>query len=182
MRHRIATWSTLLAVVVMLVALPALAATDRADAPAEHKWDFTHIYPDFEAWQADYDRIDGLIEEMAALKGQLANSPENVLRYYQLSDEGGMLSYKVYCYVALQGDLDLSDNEMQARRQEVSALFARWGQATSWFTPERLEIPYDEMWDDDRYWLPLLLAGQRFRGYFIFDGPTMLDHTLVVPG
>jgi hypothetical protein len=26
------------------------------------------------------------------------------------------------------------------------------------------EIPYDHMWDDDRYWIPLLLAKQRFVG------------------
>lgn len=37
------------------------------------------------------------------------------------------------------------------------------------------EIPYDEMWEDDRLWLPLLLKGQPFRGRFIFDGDHMLD-------
>ena len=25
-------------------------------------------------------------------------------------------------------------------------------------------IPYDEMWEDDRTWLPMLLAGERFEG------------------
>ncbi len=31
-----------------------------------------------------------------------------------------------------------------------------------WFPVDAL--PYDEMWEDDRHWLPLLLAGKRFRG------------------
>ncbi len=39
-------------------------------------------------------------------------------------------------------------------------------------------IPYDEMWADDRHWLPLLLSHQPFRGRFIFDGDAMLDYTL----
>ncbi|MEM1179712.1 MAG: 8-oxo-dGTP diphosphatase [Acidobacteriota bacterium] len=40
------------------------------------------------------------------------------------------------------------------------------------------DIPYDEMWQDDRLWIPFLLAERTFDGYFIFDGDSMLDHTL----
>jgi 8-oxo-dGTP diphosphatase len=42
-------------------------------------------------------------------------------------------------------------------------------------------IPYERMWADDALWLPLLLRGQRFRGYFIFDGDTMLDSLVEEP-
>jgi 8-oxo-dGTP diphosphatase len=37
------------------------------------------------------------------------------------------------------------------------------------------QIPYDEMWEDDRIWLPLLLADETFSGRFVFDGDVMLD-------
>lgn len=37
-------------------------------------------------------------------------------------------------------------------------------------------IPYDEMWEDDRLWLPLLLQKKTFTGRFLFDGDTMLAH------
>ncbi|MCX7886693.1 MAG: 8-oxo-dGTP diphosphatase [Verrucomicrobiae bacterium] len=37
------------------------------------------------------------------------------------------------------------------------------------------KIPYDEMWQDDPHWLPLLLARKHFRGYFVFDGDRMLS-------
>ena len=30
------------------------------------------------------------------------------------------------------------------------------------------EIPYDTMWPDDRYWIPLFLAGKKFRTKFLF--------------
>ncbi|MFQ5417671.1 MAG: 8-oxo-dGTP diphosphatase [Myxococcota bacterium] len=39
-------------------------------------------------------------------------------------------------------------------------------------------IPYAEMWADDRLWLPRLLAGETFRGRFVFDGDVMLDGTI----
>ena len=42
------------------------------------------------------------------------------------------------------------------------------------------EIPYDEMWQDDRYWLPLLLEGRDFDGTFYFneDASRLLDFKL----
>ena len=30
-------------------------------------------------------------------------------------------------------------------------------------------VPYDEMWEDDEIWVPLLLEGKAFSGQFIFD-------------
>jgi 8-oxo-dGTP diphosphatase len=41
-------------------------------------------------------------------------------------------------------------------------------------------IPYDEMWEDDRHWLPLLIRGQHFAGYFEFDGDRLLSRKVVV--
>lgn len=31
------------------------------------------------------------------------------------------------------------------------------------------DLPYAEMWPDDRHWLPLLLDGENFEGAFFFD-------------
>jgi len=35
------------------------------------------------------------------------------------------------------------------------------------------EIPWEEMWADDRHWLPQALAGGRFQAWFVFEGDTM---------
>ena len=37
------------------------------------------------------------------------------------------------------------------------------------------EIPFDRMWEDDRHWLPKMLAGEHPIGRFIFEGDKMLD-------
>ena len=42
-----------------------------------------------------------------------------------------------------------------------------------WFATDA--IPYDEMWADDRHWLPRMLAGERFEAWFKFDGDRMLS-------
>ena len=36
-----------------------------------------------------------------------------------------------------------------------------------WFNVN--QIPYNQMWEDDKYWLPLLISGQKFKGDFLFD-------------
>jgi 8-oxo-dGTP diphosphatase len=41
-------------------------------------------------------------------------------------------------------------------------------------------IPWDEMWEDDRHWLPLVLEGRRFSGRFLFEGDRMLDFALAL--
>lgn len=45
-----------------------------------------------------------------------------------------------------------------------------------WF--ELDAIPYDEMWEDDQYWLPRVLRGDTVDGRFIFDADKMLDHEI----
>ena len=48
--------------------------------------------------------------------------------------------------------------------------------APLWFALDA--IPYDEMWEDDRLWLPLALSGERFTARYVFDGDRMLDHAI----
>jgi 8-oxo-dGTP diphosphatase len=44
-------------------------------------------------------------------------------------------------------------------------------------------LPFDQMWADDRYWLPAVLAGKNVDLQAIFDGDQMLWHRLrTLPG
>ncbi len=46
-----------------------------------------------------------------------------------------------------------------------------------WF--HKNEIPYDKMWADDRYWLPILLAGKKFKGNCEYmDYNIMVSHEI----
>ncbi len=40
------------------------------------------------------------------------------------------------------------------------------------------EIPYEKMWEDDQYWLPMVIRGERFITRWIFDGDRMLDYDI----
>ncbi|MGA2875278.1 MAG: 8-oxo-dGTP diphosphatase [Nitrososphaerales archaeon] len=47
-----------------------------------------------------------------------------------------------------------------------------------WFPEE--ELPLDQMWEDDRYWLPLLVKGIKFHGVFEFtsDSKKLVSHAI----
>jgi serine O-acetyltransferase len=54
-------------------------------------------------------------------------------------------------------------------------------------TPEALPfwravdaVPYEEMWQDDKFWLPQVLSGEHVEGRFVFDGERMLWHEVAV--
>lgn len=51
--------------------------------------------------------------------------------------------------------------------------------APQWF--KKGEIPYDKMWSDDQFWLPLALEGKKIEGSFTFKEGELLDtHTIKI--
>src|SRR5262245_28934403 len=113
----------------------------RAEIDEGHKWNLTDIFPDWRIWEESLAELEGRIADYAALKGTLAKGPERLVGAYRLNDDLGQLAYKVYFYPSLKYDEDQRDNSVNARKQQVEALVARWQQATSWFSPELLKIP-----------------------------------------
>ena len=117
----------------------------RSEIPAEYRWDFSAIYPSWEAWDAGMKAMEGQMDAFAALKGTLGQGPAAVLKAYRSYDEIGMLQYKVYRYPQLQRDVDTRNQEIGGKFQRVGAIFAKFGTATAWFTPELLTIPQATM-------------------------------------
>jgi oligoendopeptidase F len=117
----------------------------RADIPAKYRWDFAAIYPNWEAWEAGMKEMELKMDAFAELKGSLSSGPAAVLKAYEAYDEIGILQYKVYRYPQLQRDVDTRDQDSAGKFQRVGAIFAKFGTATAWFTPELLTIPQATM-------------------------------------
>jgi oligoendopeptidase F len=122
---------------------PQARSRRREDIPERFKWNLADIFASWDAWQAAYTQLEAGIERYAALKGTLAQGPDRLLQAFRLSEELGQLAYRVWYYPSLQYDEDQRDNTVNARRQQVQILFARWKQAESWFNPELLQIPIE---------------------------------------
>ncbi len=118
---------------------------NRDEIAEDYKWDFSPIYPNWAAWEADMDTLAAHIDAYAALKGTLGDGAGALVHAYELGDEIGRLQYKLYRYPQLQRDVDMRNTDISGKFQRVNALFAKLGTATSWFTPELLEVGYGKV-------------------------------------
>jgi oligoendopeptidase F len=130
-------------------AISTVRNRNRAQIPERFKWNVQDIYTSWEEWEAAYKRLEAGVDRYAALRGTLAGGPENLLGAFSLSEELGQLAYRVWYYPSLQYDEDQRDNTVNAKRQQVQILFAKWKQAESWFSPELLQIPLETV----RQWM-----------------------------
>ena len=126
----------------MSLAAPApslLPSRDTIDP--KYTWDLNSIFPSWEAWEAAFNELDRGIDAYKKYEGTLAQGADQLLRALKDRDALAQLSYKVWYYPSLQYDEDQRNNTINARRQRVQLLIAKWQQATSWFQPELLKLP-----------------------------------------
>ena len=145
----------------------------REEIPDQFKWNLTDIFPGWVEWDAAYKRLEAGIERYAALQGTLGGGPERLLDAFKLSEELGQLAYRVWYFPSLKYDEDQRDNTVNARRQQVQILFAKWKQAESWFNPELLQIPLDTV----RQWIDSTETLQLYR-FAIEDLYRQQEHVL----
>lgn len=74
---------------------------------------------------------------------------------------------------------------------------SEWNQQVHFFSAERFEgnpeeteemspawfsfdkIPFENMWPDDRFWMPIFLSGKKFKGKFVFgENEEILEHEI----
>ena len=120
---------------------PSTVVPARAALDAKYTWDLGSIFPSWDAWEQAFTELDRGIEAYQKYEGTLAQSGEQLLCALTDRDALGQLSYKVWYYPSLQYDEDQRNNTINARRQRVQLLLAKWQQATSWFQPELLKLP-----------------------------------------
>ena len=109
---------------------------------------------------------------MEGESGEIAASRE-------LEEESGLIAERL----RKVGDIVFHNSETEHHRVEIFSVDSYSGDLAPndemeprWFSFE--EIPYDSMWEDDRHWLPLFLAGKSFEGEFFFENGKLVSNTL----
>ena len=88
---------------------------------AEQTWNLEAIYPDADAWEADFSRIRPLAEAFLAFRGRLSESAATLRKAIEALDDFERLGEKVYVYAHLRSDENTADNTNRARVDRVEA-------------------------------------------------------------
>ena len=128
---------------------PSTLVPPRASLDPKYTWDLSSIFTSWDQWEAAFTELDRGIEAYKKYEGTLGLGAGQLLKALLDRDALSQLSYKVWYYPSLQYDEDQRNNTINARRQRVQLLIAKWQQATSWFQPELLKLPLTTV----RQWL-----------------------------
>ena len=89
---------------------------DRDQIPDRFKWNLSHIFPDWDAWQRALRRARQADRASTRRsKARWRAGPSRCSRRYALADEIGQLSYMVWYFASLKYDEDQRDNDINAQ-------------------------------------------------------------------
>lgn len=112
----------------------------RAQVPDELKWDLTTIYKSDSDWETDFQQVKSLIPRIQTFKGRLAESGAILLECFQLRDEARRILDRLYVYGNMRLHEDTSVSIYQALADRAETLSNELSAASSFITPEILEI------------------------------------------
>jgi len=115
----------------------------RSEIPVEYKWDLSHIYPDWDAWEKDIVIMQKLMNEYSDLKGKIGLSAENLAKAFTLSEEMGAVIAKINYYPGLMRAADGTDQAVMAKMMMLGQVYTQFASNSVWFTTEFFAIPKD---------------------------------------
>ncbi|WP_146440341.1 oligoendopeptidase F [Crateriforma conspicua] len=131
--------------------MPTESLPQRQDVPAEHCWDLSSLYADAPTWEADFAKLDGMIETFATFQGRLGESTDTLIAALDFDRDFDQIAERLGTYAFLKTTEDQTDSDAQAMKSRFQNLAVRAGQAASFMRPELLAIDpqrMDELMDD----------------------------------
>ncbi|MCI6965589.1 oligoendopeptidase F [bacterium] len=118
---------------------------NRKDMNPEFMWDFTHIFPTKEAWEAAYKEAEAMTAGLAAYEGTLGESAAALKKALDAVNAAGEKLERVYLYAMLHKSGDNGDAEYQAMEARCVTLLVSYQMTTAFLTPEILSIPEETL-------------------------------------
>ena len=117
----------------------------RSEVPEESTWNLKDVFESDEAWQAEYEALKAVPEQIEAFRGRLGESAETLLEWFRLNDALSVRLEKLYGYANCKGDEDTGNSFYQDMRGKAMSTLVTISSAAAFATPEIMEIPEDTL-------------------------------------
>lgn len=117
----------------------------RDELSDKYKWNLNDIYPSWEAWEADLNKVDEMFQKIPEFKGKLGSSVETYMEFIKLREEMSKIGTKLGSYSFLNRALDGANTEFNTRAQQLQNMYIKNGMNTAWIGPELKTIPKETM-------------------------------------
>lgn len=117
----------------------------RSEVQKQYTWDLTQIYADDAAWENAFDEVKGSLPEVSGYQGKLGESANLLYEALQARDQILEKLGKVYTYAHLKHDEDTANSTYKSFYDRAVSLYVQVSSATSFFTPEILSIPEEQL-------------------------------------
>ena len=118
---------------------------ERSQQDPADTWQITDLYPTDAAWQADYERLQGVLTQLSGYAGHLGDDAATLLACLQLQDQLMVDGDRLLSYAYRKTDEDTRLPEYQAMSAQADNFEVAFGQALAFETPELLSIPEERL-------------------------------------
>lgn len=112
----------------------------RKDAPAESQWDLDHVFPNWEAWQMEYDAVAEMLPRAQGYAGRLADGPGVVAEWLTFYSEMRRRVQRLRLYPYMQTVVDNANRQAKGALGQVGALMSQARAASAFADPELIAL------------------------------------------
>ncbi len=126
------------------LSLPMKQVANRNETPQEHRWKLEDLYPNQAAWDAELNRVKGMISDITSYQGKLKDAA-SIARIFDLDDDISLLTERLYVYANMRHHEDTAEPSYQALSEKSKKISVEVSEATSFITPEILSLSEQQL-------------------------------------
>lgn len=102
-------------------------------------WNLSPFYENEALWDEDFLKFKNAVETLSTFKGTL-DTQKGLKAFYEFEETLTKQFYRLYGYIHLKSDLNLKDQQLQAKTQQLMAVISKVNQLSSFVSPELIRL------------------------------------------
>lgn len=102
-------------------------------------WNLSPFYENEALWDEDFLKFKNAVETLSTFKGTL-DTQKGLKAFYEFEETLTKKFYRLYGYIHLKSDLNLKDQQLQAKTQQLMAVISKVNQLSSFVNPELIRL------------------------------------------